>query len=826
MKTNKLVMLFSVIFLIALLQIFNGNIYAKEIEYQIEEYTEEYKKWVELPDEEKAKYTMPRMFEVPKTENNIEKNFYLLKSNTASKFSLKDIIPSNVTIKNQLSTNTCWAFAGLAGLESNLAIQDYLNGRAVKVYDFSERHLEYAVTRGFKNGKINEMGYNRSLNTGGNSYMLMNYLTNGMGAIDESQMPFENNSNTIDINEIQNKVVKTKVNDIIQFPSYSSTEDTTAIKQQIKDHIQTKGGVMAGIYGAHIYSDYYNNSTGAIYCDNKSKCPINHEVLIIGWDDNYSVNNFVSKHRPKNPGAWIVKNSWGNSIGDKGYMYVSYEDVNIYYDLFGIEKASTNIDYDNIYQYNELGYNVSASISNASKVYLANEFTKKTNNTEYITEVALNVPESCICKVYVNANGTGKNMNDLKEVQLKEGMLEHLTTGYHTLEFATPIKITSNSFVVVVEIQGTTSNRVKYCLEAGSNSNYLYAYAQTQEKKCFVTSKLSNDTTWSDLGKIYNADSTIKAFTVNEIVSNVSTDDLNVSYRTHVENVGWQEYVKNGKSSGTSGQSLRLEAINIKLENNNYGGEIKYSTHVQNIGWQSFKEDGKMAGTSGQSLRLEAIQIKLTGEISEYYDVYYRVHCENFGWLDWAKNGETSGSTGYGYRLEAIQIRLIKKGDSAPGSTIAPCKQAYLSYQTHVENIGWQEMMNDGEISGTSGQSLRLEGIKISLQDQIYSGNIEYCTHVENIGWQEYRKNGEMSGTSGRSLRLEAIKIRLTGKMAEKYDIYYRVHSQNIGWMGWAKNGQSSGTSGYGYRLEAIQICLVDKGGVAPGSTSNCYMSN
>ena len=299
----------------------------------------------------------------------------------------------------------------------------------------------------------------------------------------------------------------------------------------------------------------------------------------------------------------------------------------------------------------------------------------------------------------------------------------------------------------------------------------------------------------------------------------------NVKYVTHVQNEGWQNYVQNGAMAGTSGKSYRLEGIKIKLENNEYGGGISYQTHVQDIGWQNYVQNDAMSGTSGKSLRLEGIRIKLTGEIANYYDVYYRVHCQNFGWMDWAKNGESAGSAGYSYRLEAIQICLVKKGGAAPGKTNNPFIQKYITYQTHIQDIGWQGNVKDGQTSGTSGRSLRLEGIKINLENQQYDGNIEYATHVQNIGWQNYVKNGTMSGTSGKSLRLEAIRIRLTGTMAQKYDVYYRVHCQNFGWMGWAKNGESAGSAGYSYRLEAIQICLVKKGETAPGSSTNCFVS-
>ena len=124
---------------------------------------------------------------------------------------------------------------------------------------------------------------------------------------------------------------------------------------------------------------------------------------------------------------------------------------------------------------------------------------------------------------------------------------------------------------------------------------------------------------------------------------------------------------------------------------------------------------------------------------------------------------------------------------------------------------------------GTTGRSLRLEGIRINIENTDVKGSVEYCTHVQDIGWQDYVSNNKMSGTQGRSLRLEAIKIKLTGELANKYDIYYRVHCQNLGWMGWAKNNEAAGSAGYAYRLEAIQIVLVDKGGAAPGTTKNAF---
>ncbi len=150
-----------------------------------------------------------------------------------------------------------------------------------------------------------------------------------------------------------------------------------------------------------------------------------------------------------------------------------------------------------------------------------------------------------------------------------------------------------------------------------------------------------------------------------------------VAYQTHVQRVGWQGWKRNGGMSGTSGRSLRLEGIHVRLEGAQYAGGIEYRTHVQKIGWQGFVRDGAMAGTSRRSLRLEAIEIRLYGQMASYYDVYYRVHCQKFGWMGWAKNGQRSGSAGYSRRLEGIQIVIVPKGQPAPGATYAGITQRF-----------------------------------------------------------------------------------------------------------------------------------------------------
>jgi uncharacterized protein YjdB len=160
------------------------------------------------------------------------------------------------------------------------------------------------------------------------------------------------------------------------------------------------------------------------------------------------------------------------------------------------------------------------------------------------------------------------------------------------------------------------------------------------------------------------------------------------NYRTHVQNVGWQDWKSAGATSGTSGLGLRLEAIEITVNDLGYDLGVNYQTHVQNVGWQDPKVDGETSGTSGQSLRLEAIRINLTGSSANLFDIYYRVHAQNLGWLDWAQNGNSAGTAGLSYRLEAIEIVIVNKGGAAPGATSRPFVGPYnlLIGQTQEQN--------------------------------------------------------------------------------------------------------------------------------------------
>ena len=128
---------------------------------------------------------------------------------------------------------------------------------------------------------------------------------------------------------------------------------------------------------------------------------------------------------------------------------------------------------------------------------------------------------------------------------------------------------------------------------------------------------------------------------------------INISYKAHVQSIGWQAPVSNGAIAGTVGKSLRMEAIVIDSK-----VLLTYKAHVQNIGWQAPVSNGAIAGTVGKSLRMEAITIQSNDPA---YSIRYKAHVQNIGWSDWVYDGAVAGTVGKSLRLEAVQIELIKK---------------------------------------------------------------------------------------------------------------------------------------------------------------------
>lgn len=333
-------------FFIITMVLLTGSVFAVTFEPIEAPYTEEYKEYIELSDEEKSKILEPRKYDLSNEENrtntallenekiSLKNLIRVLRSSanaSAGKFTLKDLIPNNLAIRNQKSVNACWAFAAISSLETNLALKNYNNSIAEKIYDFSERHMAYTMSQSFLTGQTNPYGYNKKVSDGGTYLMAVAYLTNGQGAILEADMPFVDTQEDIDISQIQNKTVQTTVNNTIWLDSITDVKNAeeaelTNLQQEMKEHISTYGALYAGVYapdGSEQSKNYINYDTGGMYVDEikswteagESDAQItyttnpNHAVAIIGWDDAYAKENFTIT--PNNDGAWIVKNSWG-----------------------------------------------------------------------------------------------------------------------------------------------------------------------------------------------------------------------------------------------------------------------------------------------------------------------------------------------------------------------------------------------------------------------------------------------------------------------------------------------------------------------------------
>lgn len=308
-----------------------------------------------------------------------------------------------------------------------------------------------------------------------------------------------------------------------------------------------------------------------------------------------------------------------------------------------------------------------------------------------------------------------------------------------------------------------------------------------------------------------NSITLVKEVQQTAVKTSVVQDSV-LSYSGHVQDIGWQAPVTDGLVSGTTGQSKRLEAIKINISTP-YTGSITYNSSVINIGWQTAVSNGQISGTTGQAKAIEAIQINLTGDLALKYDIYYRTHIASYGWLGWAKNGAFAGSTGLSKQMEAYEVSLIAKGAAVNfdlSKSFIQVVKPSLTYKTHVQDIGWQPLVSEGQLAGTTGQSKRIEGLVVNLSSKEF-GNLQYRSHVQGIGWQKYVQSGSMTGTSGQSRRIEALQLQLTGILGQKYSVKYRVHVQDIGWQNWVYDNAIAGTTGQSKRVEAIEIVLVEK---------------
>ena len=197
------------------------------------------------------------------------------------------------------------------------------------------------------------------------------------------------------------------------------------------------------------------------------------------------------------------------------------------------------------------------------------------------------------------------------------------------------------------------------------------------------------------------------------------------------------------------------------LANVNRAAAKGYGYRLVEFGFISNKNDVKIFNSRIDDIAegvLEAFNIptkrikQIPGKAINDNQLWYRAHCQNLGWLDPVHDGQTAGTTGFSARLEALLIDLREIREKYP--------DAKLSGDFHVQNIGTVHLDNiePDTLIGTIGKSLRLEAFRLHLTG-VPDKKLYYEAHVQDIGWQGVRKDGEMAGTTGQSKRIEAVRI-------------------------------------------------------------------
>ncbi len=397
-------------------------------------------------------------------------------------------------IKNQSPYETCWAFAAIAAMESNFLRQ---GGTAL---DLSEMHLAYYTFNNSTKSKAfcNLNGnFSAAMNNGGNSFFPTALYSRLDGPVTESELPYSTSAPSASTPETYTQTLRLK--DVYYLPRSSnpvtvnqSDAQRTVIKQRILDN----GAVVANYY--HDDDDYNNSANGTAYY-NKTTGSSNHAVTLIGWDDNFSRNNF--KTDPGINGAWLVKNSWGtNWESSSGYFWMSYANYLTEGSAYIVEQVNPDL---KAYYYDALGWCSSWGYS-TQNMYAANAF-KATRDGEKLIEVGLYTPDNNMSyEIYVYINqGTSMPNSPIVGTHAKTlyGTISH--AGYHTIALDSPVSLTKNQyFSVIVKYIGQNMIPIESKV-LGFSDNF------TCESGSFFS---QNGTTWSS-GNDKNA--TIKAFTTS-----------------------------------------------------------------------------------------------------------------------------------------------------------------------------------------------------------------------------------------------------------------------------------------------------------------------
>ncbi len=246
----------------------------------------------------------------------------------------KKLLPD---IRDQGNYGTCWAHAAIACVEADL-IHD---GKASTSIDLSELHLAYFTYHNFNDEKKCNTGdtvdSSRAdyLQFGGNGQKASTTLLNMIGPIPEANAPYSIASSYAP-SASQGQTGTVEVTDVY----FLNLDDRDSIKNAILNH----GAVSASYCSDKSYYSAINNS---FYCPDDQG--VNHDITLVGWDDNFSKNNFRAG-TPAGNGAWLIRNSWGGTgEGYLSYFWMSYYDKSLSSNAYAYDAQMWR--YDHVYAY-------------------------------------------------------------------------------------------------------------------------------------------------------------------------------------------------------------------------------------------------------------------------------------------------------------------------------------------------------------------------------------------------------------------------------------------------------------------------------------------
>ena len=393
-------------------------------------------------------------------------------------------------IKNQKSTETCWSFSTIKAFETTLANKygDTSRIQASDYTDYSEMFNEYVTSYTFTDG-TNSVGYYRELDGGGFADVAYGAMTNGTAPVYDTDFPFTASTSSKKPLSSINIPSKKVITGYEYFPSiyksfssgavtYKDADGNTlnatqvaTIRNMIKTHIMTYGSCTGYICSYPQYFDTGVERTGESFFNNEDEST-NHAISIIGWDDNYSKDNFNSSRKPSSNGAWIAANSWGTTFHTDGIFYISYEDMTLENEITGVLEVS-DVDYTNIYQTDFYTQNfvLTASLNgtSASSLFLANAFTRTAATSEEVSSVGIRAVENCSGNIYINPNDDDVTLGSATLV----GSFSNVSAGYHRIP-VTKTTLTGSKFVVIVEYFPNSDNSVRIPMEINYSNRQDY----------------------------------------------------------------------------------------------------------------------------------------------------------------------------------------------------------------------------------------------------------------------------------------------------------------------------------------------------------------